>query len=191
MLKRKNRVTLSAQKGFTLIELIMAVTIFSLVAVGIASSFFSGIKLWNKAKEDIAAVSLFLSVDSIAGELRQSANVKPIGFEGSATDVSFPYVSGNAVLKVTYKFDPSSKRLTRATVPLKDIIAESEAQNYQGKEVLSLDDLTLSYFYFDKISGKYLWKDNWAKNDGVFTAVKLHCRSGNEEFSRTVFIPWS
>jgi prepilin-type N-terminal cleavage/methylation domain-containing protein len=191
MLKVKNRIILFAQKGFTLIELIIAVTIFSLVAVGVARTFFSGMKLWNKAKEDISAAGLFLSVESIASELRQSANVKSIGFEGSATHVSFPLVVGNAILKVTYKFDLSTKRLIRTTVLLKDFIAESEAQNCQEKEVLSLDDFTLSYFYPDKVNGKYLWKDEWIKNDRVFTAVKLHVRSGNEEFSRTIFIPWS
>ncbi len=178
--------------AFTLIELVVAVTIFSIVAVGIASSFFSGMKLWEKAKEDIADSALPLSVEAIARELRQSGNATAIGFEGGAVDISFPLVTGNNILKVTYKFDSSQNCLMRGELPLKDVINETMAgQEYREKSVLQLDDFTLSYFYLDNTTEKYLWKDNWVKDDGVFSAVKLHGREKNLEFEKTVFIPES
>jgi hypothetical protein len=164
-------------------------TIFCIVALGIASSFISGVKLWGRAKaRSFYYNNVILNMEMIFKELRQSVDLPQIGFEGNVHEISFPVVSDNIIFKVTYKFDSEKKILLRRLVALKDIISGKEKENFTEKIFLNLDDFSLDYFYFDKENNKYVWKDEWTKDKGIFTAVRLKTKFKDEDFIKTIFI---
>lgn len=177
-------------KGFTLLETLLAITIFSFIAVGIATSFFSGMKLWGRAANtDFGKNFIMLSFESISGALRQSIDMPAIGFEGGASSLSFPAISKDSVVKVSYLFDGAKKMLSRKETSLKDIIGEDTVNSPISKDIVSLDEFHIQYLYRDPLNKNLEWRGSWKKEDGIFIAVRFTGKAHNEEFRKTVFIP--
>ena len=112
-----------------------------------------------------------------------------IGFEGKIDEFAFPDLTGNSIVKIIYKFEPVDKILLRRQVGIQDIIDDKADENYSERKIISLDEFTLSYLYFDSENDKYVWADTWTKDKGIFSAVKLKAKIGNEELIKTIFIP--
>lgn len=203
--RQKSRLGDYRRQGFTLIETIVVATIFSFLALGIAGSFISGMKLWARAQNiDFSKYNNILTLEIISKELRQGIKYPSIGFEVKVDEFSFPSLIGDSIVKITYKFDPEKKILLRRQVDLESIIKdlEKEIDKEQEKVVLSsLEELSLSYFYpyLDKEKGcvVYIWKevkedeDEWTEAQGIFAAIRLKGKIKGEEFSKTIFIPIS
>ena len=179
-----------SKKAFTLVEVILAITIFSLIAVGIATSFFSGIKLWGRAiGTDSWRNDMLLGFESISAALRQSVDIPAVGYSGDAKSISFLTVSGNNVVRASYYFDAQKKALMKRETKLKDISEEKVDGPSDSIRVLSLDDFSVQYLYRDPVSNVSEWRAGWNKADGVFAAVRFTSKTHNEEFNKTVFIP--
>lgn len=186
--RRKNRAL--SNRAFTLVEVILAITIFSFIAVGISTSFFSGIKLWGRAiSTDSWRNDILLGFESVSAALRQSVNIPTIGYSGDAKSISFPIVSGNNIVRASYYFDAQKKALIRRETKLKDILEEKIDSSPEGISVLSLDEFSIQYLYRDPLSNISEWRAEWKKEDGIFAAVKFTSKTHNEEFNKTVFIP--
>lgn len=179
-------------RALTLVEILVVLTIFSVLAVGIAGSFISGMKIWGWARNtDVSQYHTFLTLEMIARELRSSLNLAEVGYVGDNHRVSFPALLGNSILKVTYKFDPQGKKLLRQQMDFKDVLDEKLQGNYTEKQVLDLEDFSLEYFFYNWQEDKYLWKDEWKKEEGVFLAIKIYAKTKTAEFNKRVFIPVS
>ena len=186
--RRKNRAL--SRKAFTLVEVILAITIFSFIAVGISTSFFSGIKLWGRAvSTDHWRNDLLLSFESMAAELRQSVNIPSIGYIGDVKSISFLTVSGDNIVRESYSFDAQNKSLMRGETKLKDITEEDKGGHLPYRPVLSLDEFSIQYLYRDNTNNISEWRSEWKKADGIFAAVRFTSKTHDEEFIKTVFIP--
>ena len=192
-----------SKKGFTLVEILVVATIFSFIGLAIATSFLSGIKIWDRARNtDFLKYNNLLTLEMITKELRETIDYPLIGFEVKAGELSFPTLISDSVVKVTYSFDSEKKTLLRKQLDLKDIISNKEQENIKEKIVFNpLEEFSLSYFYhyFDTDLNRevYAWKevktelDAWTKEKGIPLAIKLQGKVKNDSFSKTVFIPIS
>ncbi|MDD4899803.1 MAG: prepilin-type N-terminal cleavage/methylation domain-containing protein [Candidatus Omnitrophica bacterium] len=185
ILKTKNNI-----KGFTLVETVIVATIFSIVAVGVGSCFLSGMKLWQRAKNiNFSQYDNVFTIEKLAKELRQAQDLSDIGFEGDANEVSFPVLSGDSILKVTYRFDSMQRSLMRGQVDFRDILAGKEQENYTERKVAELDSLVFNFLERDLSKDEYAWADGWEKESGVFPAIKLQGKLKGEEYNKTIFMP--
>jgi prepilin-type N-terminal cleavage/methylation domain-containing protein len=192
ILKRKNKCQSGAKSGFTFIETLIAAAIFGIIAAAIASSFVSGIKLWNRAQDTgLSKTGLFFDMEKICRDLRQAINVEKIGFEGSAEEVSFPAVINDSLAKVTYKFDPRQNQLVRSQIGLEGaLLGKAPPAADSERPVLSpLEAFSISYFKNE--DGSSGWTDAWTKDKGAFQAVRFQGRFKGEDFVKTIFIPAS
>lgn len=179
-----------AKKGFTLVEVVMVALILSFVAVGIAGSFVSGMKLWNRALTlSSLGHDMALNLEGVAKEARQSLNFPEIGFEGNSSGLSFPIVNQGVISKVSYAFDPQKKAVIRGQVDLKSIREDKLQEGYTQKDVFSAEEFSARFMYFDTEKNSTSWADSWAKDKGIFTALQLQGRSKGEEFEKTIYIP--
>jgi len=187
------------KKGFTLIELLIVAVIFSILGVGIMTSFVSGVKLWRRS-EDMARnfSGVFFALEKISQELHYSVELPAIGFEGKTEksgesiiyqEFSFSSAVNDSLVKLVYKFDPDKKILIRGQVALNDLMLEKESEKYTEKEVLSLEEFRINYLCFDSEAKAYSWKDSWEKKDGIFPLIKLNGKYNGKEFSKIIFIP--
>jgi len=186
------------KKGFTLVEVLVVTVIFSIIGVGIMTSFVSGVKIWRRS-QDLFRVygDLILTLEKVSRELRHSVNIPDIGFEAvSSNEFSFPALVGSSCMKVTYRFDPQEKTLLRGQVRLKDIIAEKEKEEYEKEKdeyregkIIDLEELNINYFYFNKDDKSLCWQDSWKKEDGILRLVKLNGKYNGKEFTKIILIP--
>lgn len=178
--------------GFTLVEILVAVTIFAVIAAGIAGVLSSGLKVWSRARStDFSQGFSMLALDTAAREIRQAAvmpGVAQAAWEGAPAEFYLTVVSKDSVSRIGYKFDAGNKTLIRKEAGLKDLIAK-EGAGYIEKEVLSIDELSFSFL--GKEQSVYTWTDTWPKEKGAFKAVRLKGKIKNEEFVKTIFIPAS
>jgi type II secretion system protein J len=188
------------RRGFTFLELLIAVTIFSIVAVAIYSSFNVGIRAWGKTEGSYKIrQEARHSLDTMGRELRCAVKLTlkdPAGaeidsFEGSSAKISFWRPTKEGVSKVTYLFDKEARALYYISQPYKEALAGAEGV----KSLLAsgVSDLKVKYAYLD--GDDVVWQDGWKDKDhgipmGVKAALSYDTDNGQTvEFDDTVFVP--
>jgi len=180
------------KNGFTVIEILVSATIFSIIALGIGSTFLTGMKIWNRLQKDnFLEQQIPLTLEIIAKNLRQSILSSHIKFSGTEQKISFPCLIGKSIIELTYKFNPQENSIWQIQADLKDILAKK--QTVKEKKILSsLKDLKISYLDFaDKKQKEYKWKKTWEKTESMPIAVKFEINTENHIYAKTVFIPLS
>ncbi|MFH2137754.1 MAG: type II secretion system protein [Candidatus Omnitrophota bacterium] len=190
-MQKKIFVKFRKRAGFTLIEMIVVITIFAIIGVGITASFMSGMRIWGRAQNvDFARSNVLFSLDLMARDLRHSVGGSSIDFEGSTQEITFPVISDGSIVQVTYYFDELEKELRRKETDLKDIIEET-GDITTGESVVAIDGFSLTYLYHDKVRDQYVWNEIFEAQEKPFKAVLIKVKFNDEEFTKTIFIPIS
>lgn len=192
-------------RGFTFIELMIAASIFAVVAVAIYSTFGTGISAWKKAQE---AQNLYqdirLALDKMAGDLENailySQKEDFLNFLGEEDKISFYSLTETfqtlpahrELKKITYNLDESSRILQR----LEQTFAESlqETQEQEPEEIAAkINNLNFSYCYEDEAAEPpYRWEDIWNSDKVIPQGVKIALEldvADKPVFTKYVFIP--
>lgn len=185
--------TKTSPRAFTLIETIMVLTMFSIVAAGLAGALISGLRLWQRAKStDFSYYEDIFAFERMAKEMRQSFDLKQIPFSGDLQKVTFPSISGTTIKQMTYWFDPLDGSFYRGEADLKDILSGQEELKYPEKKLGVFKEFKFSYFYYDKDKKDFFWTEKWESANGIFKALKIEAKdSNNREHVKTIFIPVS
>lgn len=171
--------------GFTLLELIIAVTVFSVVILAVYLSFGVGIRAWRKAEGSYKLrQQARQAFDSIGRELRSAVNFTPIQFEGGRDWIRFASPAAardsrdicQGIFEIEYFLegdkdadkaaDASTKSLYRICRTYKEFLREdSEIKKETAKSLLvsGLSDLKLRYAY--KKDENIVWLESWEKEN--------------------------
>jgi prepilin-type N-terminal cleavage/methylation domain-containing protein len=204
-------------KGFTFIEMIVAVTIFSIIAVSVYSVFRAGVRLWHGTNPLIQAnQSTRYFFNTISKDLKNSvpynavsSGVKTFGssdkesvnFEGERQKISFmtlvdvstaegpPHAE---LARVVYSFDRSSRTVKRAVATKSEGLGEDSARSV---DILKdIDDKDFGFGYCYKVVSspteyKYEWKDEWSDEDADKGKIPRGLKVKAGSHSKTIFIP--
>lgn len=197
--KRKQR------EGLTLIEIMLAVTILSVIALAIYSTFSQGIKLWQRLTQRTPASELNMVFEKMSSDLRNSFGFSGINFVGAKDNISFAALTLAAmgeqtkalsIGEVSYFFDAQTESLDRRQ--------RNYSQLYQNKPtslrqmVSNVKSLSFQYYYYDSKQETYIWKDNWQVEEGekerrIPLAVRIRLKfdenTKEEKVTRTITIP--
>lgn len=188
---KKNKIS---QSAFSLVELLIAVSIFSVVSIAIYSTFSSGASVLRRVKNiDLAQQRILLKTERLTRELREQPKYKKPLFLGNKTKISFPGNLDYFPCRLTYYFDSSSFCLMRVADKLNDITAIDGKINPEFKSKPSvflpkIKEVKFSYLFLDLAKNEYNWKEEWLQEDLPF-AVKLVIVSKSREYETTVFLP--
>jgi len=189
----KSHTKYAAGRSFTFVELLIVVTIFSLLSLAVYTTFSSGMLIWRRIQyTGILQRRAFLGLERISQDLRQALNFSKIGFSGKINEVSFPFLSAeNEILRVSYFLE--AETVYRKQENFKDIIEEKD--NPKIRSMLSgIDDLKFSFAYQEDGKKEYTWKDTWGKEEdipGIPKAIKMELKTKDANFTKTVTIPTS
>lgn len=176
--------------GFTLVEMLVVMTLFSLIATGVAATFLSGMHLWERAQTVNGFYrDVVLTLEQITREFHQSVAVPSIPYQGSSNEVSFPTVIEDSVVKVTYQFDSGQHVLLRSQVNLQDL-GKQETVVIENP-VVDMDELMLNYLWFDLDKKTYQWQDSWSAEKGTFAGIRWQGKIKGEGFTKTLLLPIS
>ncbi|MFA5316062.1 MAG: prepilin-type N-terminal cleavage/methylation domain-containing protein [Dehalococcoidales bacterium] len=181
-----------ARSAFTFIELMIASTIFVMLAAAVYMSFGVGVRSWRKIEESyrIRQEARYIST-FVARELRCALNSSLIAFEGDDSSVSF-CKAYNGISRVRYEYDEGLGSVKRILQNYRQYAAGEQGR--VSTAATGISDLKFSYSF--KKDGKLEWLDAWQSANGSLPfGVKIVSRfkpegSGKSlEYSNTVIIP--
>ena len=182
----------ASKKGFTLVEILVALTIFSIISLSLGATFIQGARIWQRAKnENFLKNDVLLNMEIISADLRECIDSRLTGFSSRKQTLTFACLKNESVMVVNYSFIPLQNKLLRKEALMQDV--EEGRINYTKEQILAkiMDDFALEFFYFDKDNEIYSWKDYWNEEEGLPIAVKIQIKVNDEVFTKTVFIPVS
>lgn len=181
-----------SRAGFTFIELLIAMLIFSLVSISIYLSFNVGIRAWQKGEGSYRSrqeVRYLLGM--VSRELRNAVNSQVIIFSGRPDSLSFCRAA-NGLFRVTYEFDDGEKAAYRVLQTYKE--NASGGAGARSRLASGISGIKFQYSY--KKDGKLVWGDSWQEDYkavpfGVKVFLTLNPGGSAEPLtvSRTVLIP--
>lgn len=162
-------------RGFTLIEIIIAMTILSLIALIIGSAFGIGIRAWDKGEADIENLQRirFLSerlsqqIKSCYPHFIEKDGKKTPAFSGASDSLWFVTTSETGLKWVSYSLKDERIMYNEGIVPDKKILEKVSSEG----EALDLNILRLKFEYFSIEDAE--WKDTWDSEKEIPAAVRI------------------
>jgi len=201
MLGRKNRYLRKKNTAFTLVELLVAMFIFTIIAAAVYLTFYSGIKLYTTTQNNIRINRKINKVlDRLSLELRNcygaeyAQNNEKTGFSGDSSSISFFTIkdvyhkdySGKMPAIITYSFKDNGlfKKIQRG----KEILSDSAEFEYI-KIISCVKDVNFRYLYFSPERNAYEWLKEWLDKSAIPKGVAVEATlDGLEPIKRYIYI---
>lgn len=192
-------------RGFTFIELLVALTIFSIIATSVYYTLNGGIRVWLRGNELIKE-NQFMRVffDEISKDFKNAVYYSGFEPEWLPDKVLFPcviavYSNGKIsteLVKAVYYFDGEKKEFVKIAATFR----EGFNEEYADKKVMldNVESVNFEYCYGLEEEGEIQWKDEWAVKEGekisLPRGIKIKVILSNENLppktlEKTVFIP--
>jgi prepilin-type N-terminal cleavage/methylation domain-containing protein len=187
-------------KGFSLMELLVVVTLLPIVAIAIYANFRSATAVWKQATMGVSEEDLAIFGNKMDRDLRSAFIYLPMPFQGDDQQMSVatlivadPALGGTrAVGQVRYFFDIKKGVIFREEKNVSDIFKEKPGRLSMLLEHVS--GFHISYFLLDPQYRKYGWKEAWTPAfKGLPLAVKFEFQyngpDGSQAVSKTFAVP--
>jgi len=192
-----------AGKGFTLMELMVALSIFAVITLTLYSAFAGGIGIWRRQEKGFKyGHNIRLVLTRMSKELRMTIikyhepstdvvvpgfsvedeeTVSGLGFMGNASDISFVTLINGRIAQVSYSFesdmDEDGKLVRTETFQEDGFKARVEDQeDFESGEVLisGLGNCVFEYAYVgEDEDSPPVWQGSWGMEDELPKGVKI------------------
>jgi general secretion pathway protein J len=165
--------------GFTLIELILAITILSMIALIIGSGFRLGIKAWEKGETEALETQRLRALSGLISQSVKSAypyqmkidEKRVIVFEGDANSILFVTSladpSKGGFKWVRYSYNDGIFVFSEGILPDKDFMEKTT----ENEEVIDSNIGEIKFEYLPSADDE--WRDVWNLGDGLPVAVRV------------------
>jgi len=179
--------------AFTLVELLIAVSIFSVVSIAIYATFSSGASVLRRVKDvDLVQQRVLLKIERLSRELREIPACRKQLFLGSKSKITFAGISDYFPSRIAYYFESESSSLMRVVDRLDLIITLEDKVDLElkAKPVIflsKLKEVRFEYLKLDLLKNIYMWMPQW-QQDYLPLAVKITVVTKTQEYVSTVFL---
>ncbi len=183
--------------GFTLIEVMLAMTLLSIMVVLLFSSLKIGAESWNKGERKIAQVNEkavvyqffkrhLPSVQPLWDEFL--ADKRQFSFQGERDKLQFvsvfPASAGRKGLQLfNVVFDKAEQGIVK--VILKPFYPTIDNEDWQSEEVVLLENVEtfeLAYFAKEDNAIDGVWSDNWQEKQSLPALVKIKLELADKSY---------
>jgi len=177
-------------------ELLLAITLFCIIAVAVYSSLAVGIKVYKHGEIGGKYNDICMSLDIVARDIRNAVSFNGLYLTADSEKISFYSIlpdknEGRNICKITYSWKEEDGKylLTR----LRETYAEGLQEAHSDAEGLlsGIDKLAINYaFVKKKLSGEseIQWKDEW-KESSFPKLLRLKMTIGTEKIEKVIFCP--
>lgn len=198
------------RKGFTLVEILLVVSLVSVVGLALYSAFSNSLNIWDKINRDVPAENIDIFFDRIALDLRNCFIFSGMNFEGNNSHIAFPAIikiqttSGvqEQIGQVSYLLNSRDNKIYRRQSNFSEVYQGKIGQERKWDSTVS--SIRFYYYYYDSEDEEYYWLDSWeSKGSGLGSEkeeefplsvrVRVTVKDGDSEqvFTRTISIPFS
>ena len=148
----------SLSRAFTIVEMLLVISLLSMISVAVFHAFVNGLKIWEKSYEARGEEDIFIFLDKLNRDLHNALAYSLVSFEGKESLISFPAIvrtpqdprisHGENVYieqigKIRYYFDSANNRICREQANY------SQALNneFAYEEILARDVQSLRFRY--------------------------------------------
>ena len=191
------------QKGFTLLELLISITLLGMILVLLFGGLRLGVRSWDAVQQQVDNLNTVRSVESFLR--REMSQTQPyrwkagtgqrLAFVGERNKVNFvaqlpARIGGGGLYAISLEIesDANGKRLVWRHVPLSPLVQDFTAVSIvpkmilAGAELSAVDDIWLTYFGRLNVSTAPAWLDRWESDTRLPMLIKVQVRfaSGTE-----------
>ena len=196
-MRQLSRPTVGTQRGFTLLELLISLTLLGLILVLLFGGLRLSIRSWDSVQKKVDNLN---SVRSVEGFLRRemeqiypyrwkAAPARRFAFVGERHKVNFvapmpSRIGGGGLYAIALELEQtgSGRRLTWKYVPvdpqMQDFSSLDPAKEMvlAGTELIAVDDIWLSYFGRETESAAPRWVDRWDSTVTMPQLIRIQVR---------------
>lgn len=185
--------------GFTLIEMLVALAMFSLIGLAVVTTLGNGIKIWQRLNIATRQEDINIFFDRFTREFQNTFKFNTIEFQGEkhrigfATFVTTPGSSlpqETGIGEVAYSFDKTKRQLSKEV--------RNYSQMYEDKSGRSqilfkdVESMKFDYYFYDDKEKEYIWSEEWELREALPLAVRIELEFENgrqsERIARTIDI---
>lgn len=178
--------------GFTFLETLIVVALFSVISVSLFQTFSMGLKVWKLASSpNFADRKAILGMERLTQDLRRVRSYSGINFSGESDACHFAEVFNDRIYNVTYRFDSEQGCVWRRAVSLQEELEEKESPERQV--MTSVKEFLLTYYGFDVQEKNFSFIESWNES-AVHLPYAVKVSVALEEgrnLSRVVWLPIS
>ncbi len=196
-MRQLSRPIVGTQRGFTLLELLISLTLLGLILVLLFGGLRLSIRSWDSVQKKVDNLN---SVRSVEGFLRRemeqiypyrwkAAPARRFAFVGERHKVNFvapmpSRIGGGGLYAIALELEQtgSGRRLTWKYVPvdpqMQDFSSLDPAKEMvlAGTELIAVDDIWLSYFGRETESSAPRWVDRWDSTVTMPQLIRIQVR---------------
>ena len=145
-------------KGFTLIEILLVVSLLMVMGASVTTSFLHGIRVYQRLNYVHQEEELAFLMERVTHDLKNAVNYSSIPFSGSEQSISFATLiqellhqsspMGFWPVQVEYRYDPNSEEVLR----LEKINAFFGSDEVTSREILAKEIHSLAFKFSDNQS---------------------------------------
>lgn len=186
---------LNKGSSLTLIELLVALSIFSLVSMGVYSVFSTAVNTHKRLREYTKLYpQIRITLEEISHDLKNafSYSKKKSYFQGEEKNISFMSLSSvwnkmerkNTICYITYTFE------NHALKRLKALGRQSLSPKVLGPSEVLIENINdINFYYGKREEENYSWQRQWAENflpSAVMIEIKVDISGYEEVFKRLI-----
>ena len=186
-------------EGFTLVELLVGLTIFSVVVISLYSAFSTGILARRKGgNASDSFQTARVALNDIGSELKKMVPYSGYGLIGGPEELSFPVVDFQTegelrLSRITYSLKENSD--LKALIKKREVLVGELSLAYELAP--RVKELSFHYAFPDSLTDSLQWKATWSCTDTLPQALKTVLTLQTREkdltitFTKVVALPLS
>lgn len=187
-------------RGFTLAELLIAISLMSIIAGVVTATIMGGTQLWQRLQcQGFQDKEILLAVEEMRRGLHNYHAFEPIEFEGKYDQVSFPTmitVNHGAEKEVRepgmrrYFLNRKEDVICRSEVPYR-LMRKRDLKNVCKPLAENVDILSFQYLKKDENDEKPVWSKKWIAPQAPISLkmdLRYHDRCSEEKIRRSYTI---
>jgi prepilin-type N-terminal cleavage/methylation domain-containing protein len=186
-------------RGFTFVEMIVAIMIAAALGTAVYTTFAQGIRLWTRTAKDRGEWKVDLWVEKVTEALRNSFWDSRYPLKGGRTEIFFAtldHSKGNSLQSGSpvyfhYGFDPAAGSVAVQKKTFQDILMSQATQKALGADLDNIAAFDLEYYGYDPKAKVHRWEPHWNK-DCFPDAVKITIepkQMNHRKWVRTISMP--
>ena len=158
------------RSGFTFIEIIVSITIFTVIIVSVYSVFYMGVKTWRRNQEERSLQKIRMAFLKIEKELKRTFFFSMVPFNGTSKEVLFPLSISDLdsdtekLYVITYAIDRDEYVGLEGLTREEEVFSEDPGDFKEKKKNLLplMKEIRFEYARTSGDSSKtFAWQDEW------------------------------